>query len=464
MNILASEPTIAAIATPTGAGGIGVIRVSGSRALPILQRLFRPRRPQPEPTSHKLTYGWLHHPETGSPIDEVLAVYMRGPHTYTREDVVEIHCHGSYLLLQQILAAVLAAGARHAEPGEFTKRAFLNGRIDLTRAEAVLDLLEARTGQGLALAVGQLQGRLQERVEEVRQGLLELRAIIEVAIDFPEEDVEILNPAMLRRQLQERAEAPLGELIGASERGRIFREGISVVILGRPNVGKSSLLNSLLREERAIVTAVPGTTRDTIEELLDIRGIPVRIVDTAGIRETTEAIEEIGIRRARQKVAAADLVLLLVDGTEPPADADRALLASIGEQPALVVVNKTDIAPETHLAACRHAFPGYEPVMLSARTGEGLAALEEAVHAAVVGEPLSGDPAHACVPNLRHEAALRKTLAAVRAVIAGLDGGLPPDLLAIELQGGLDHLGEIVGETTAEDVLDTIFERFCIGK
>ncbi|MDA8164889.1 MAG: tRNA uridine-5-carboxymethylaminomethyl(34) synthesis GTPase MnmE [Desulfobacteraceae bacterium] len=464
MSLVASEPTIAAIATPPGPGGIGIIRVSGRRALPILRQLFQPRRPQSGPASHKLTYGWLHHPETGAPIDEVLAVYMRSPHTYTREDVVEIHCHSSYLVLQQILAAVLAAGARLAEPGEFTKRAFLNGRIDLTRAEAVLELLEARTEQGLALAVGQLQGGLQERVEPIRQTLVELRAILEVAIDFPEEEGEIIDPASLRRQLAERTEAPLRELIGSSERGRIFREGVSVVILGRPNVGKSSLLNSLLREERAIVTAVPGTTRDTIEEILDIKGIPVRIVDTAGIREASEAVEEIGIQRARQKVAAADLVLLLLDGSEPPGEADAPLLASIGDRPAVIVVNKTDIAAEAHLAAYREAYADRGPVMISARTGEGLPALEEAIHAAVVGESLPGDPVHACVPNLRHQAALRKTLAAVRTVMAGLDSGLPPDLLAIELQGGLDHLGDIVGETTTEDVLAAIFERFCIGK
>jgi tRNA modification GTPase len=382
MKNVSSEPTIAAIATPAGAGGIGIIRISGSRALPLLRLLFRPRRLQSQPTSHKMTYGWIHHPETGTPIDEVLAVYMRAPHTYTREDVVEIHSHGSYLVLQRILAAVLAAGARLAEPGEFTKRAFLNGRIDLTQAEAVLELLEARTEQSLALALGQLQGRLQERVEAIRQALLDLRATIEVAIDFPEEEREIFAPLELRQQLTDQAEAPLVELIGSSERGRIFREGVAAVIMGRPNVGKSSLLNCLLQEERAIVTPVPGTTRDTIEEVLDIKGIPVRIVDTAGIRETSEAVEEIGIRRARQKMAAADLVLLLLDGSEPPSDeADLLLLASIGDRPVIVVINKTDIAPEDYLAAYGQIFSEQGPVMISARTGEGLAALEKAIHA-----------------------------------------------------------------------------------
>jgi tRNA modification GTPase len=458
------EPTIAAIATPPGAGGIGVIRVSGSGSLAILRQLFRPQRAHPEFASHRMYYGLLLHPETGAPIDEVLAVHMRAPHTYTREDVAEIHCHGSFLVVEQILAAVIAAGARLAEPGEFTKRAFLNGRIDLTRAEAVLELLEARTAKSLSLALSQLQGRLHEEVSQIRQGLLDIRAIIEVAIDFPEEDVEILIPAELQQQLNERVVIPLAELIATADRGRVFREGVTVVILGRPNVGKSSLLNTLLQEERAIVTAVPGTTRDTIEELLDIKGLPVRIVDTAGIREATEVVEEIGIRRARQKVAAADLVLLLFDGAEPPGEADRLLLASIGDKPLVVVINKMDIMPEKHLAAYRRALSEQVLITISATTGDGVEALRKAIYTAVTTDSLVGDPAHACVPNLRHQAALKRALASTKGIIEGLSAVLPPDLLAIELQTALDHLGDIIGETTAEDVLDTIFERFCLGK
>jgi tRNA modification GTPase len=457
------EPTIAAIATPPGASGLGVIRMSGSRSLALLQRLFRPRHHRSEPSSHKMHYGWVLHPETGETIDEVLAVFMRAPHTYTREDVVEIHCHGSYLVLQRILAAVLAAGARLAAPGEFTKRAFLNGRIDLTQAEAVLDLLEARTDRGLALALGQLQGQLQEKITRIRQGLLTVRAILEVAIDFPEEDVEILQSAELLTQLRDQVEAPIAELIAAADRGRLFREGAAVVILGRPNVGKSSLLNMLLREERAIVTSLPGTTRDTIEEHLDIQGIPVRIVDTAGIREPTEPIEEIGIRRAQQKVAAADLILLLLDGSVPPTAADRQLLASLADKPRLLVLNKIDITPEAQIAAYHQAFPDSSLIPISAATGEGIEAMEKAICTILAGD-MPGEADHACVPNLRHRASLARALAATRAAAAGLANGLPSDLLAIELQTALDQLGEIIGETTVEDVLDTIFERFCIGK
>jgi tRNA modification GTPase len=458
------EPTIAAIATPPGAGGIGVIRVSGSRSLAILRQLFRSQHAHSEFTSHRMYYGWLLHPETGMPIDEVLAVHMRAPHTYTREDVAEIHCHGSFLVVEQILAAVVAAGARLAEPGEFTKRAFLNGRIDLTRAEAVLELLEARTAKSLSLALGQLQGRLHEKVAQIRQGLLDIRAIVEVAIDFPEEDVEILNPADLRRQLHDRIVTPLAELVASAEQGRVFREGVAVVILGRPNVGKSSLLNTLLQEERAIVTAIPGTTRDTIEELLDIKGLPVRIIDTAGIREATEAVEEIGIRRARQKLAAADLVLLLLDGSELPGEPDRLLFESIGAKPLIIVINKMDITPEKHLAAYRLAFSEQRLITISATTGDGVEVLLDAIYAAATNDPKGGDPAHACVPNLRHQASLKRALASTRGIMEGLSAVLPPDLLAIELQTALDHLGDIIGETTTEDVLDTIFERFCIGK
>jgi tRNA modification GTPase len=464
MNATSHEPTIAAIATPPGAGGIGVVRISGRASLEVLDRLFKPRRPEASPTSHKMRYGWIVHPESGQPIDEVLAVYMQAPHTYTREDVVEIHCHGSYLVLEQILAAILAAGPRLAEPGEFTKRAFLNGRIDLTQAEAVLELLQARTSKSLSLALNQLQGVLHERVEEIRQGLLTARGIIEVAIDFPDEDVEILEPEELRRQLQEQVEAPLADLIASSERGRVFREGVGIVILGLPNVGKSSLLNCLLQEERAIVTPVPGTTRDTIEEYLDIKGIPVRIVDTAGIRENAEAIEEMGIRRARQKLAAADLALLLMDASEPPGEEDRRLLASMGDKPTVVVVNKIDLVAGDNLQQFDDLCSERPVVHLSALTGTGLGALEEAIHAAITTDPLTGDPAHACIPNLRHKTSLQQALEATRRVQAGLEQNLSPDLLAIELQSALDHLGEIVGATTPEDVLDTIFERFCIGK
>ena len=459
-----SEATIAAIATPPGPGGIGIIRISGSAAFPLLQQCFRPRRPVRHYQSHRLYYGWVISPRSGTPLDEVLAVSMRAPQTYTREDVVELHCHGSFLVLQEILALLLNhPGVRLAEPGEFTKRAFLNGRIDLTQAEAVIDLLQAKSRPGTQMAVAQLEGGLCRDVKTIRDNLLNVRAIIEVAIDFPEEDAEIMHPDALRQRLLEGVRAPLDSLLARAGQSRIFRDGIAVVILGRPNVGKSSLLNCLLREERAIVTAVPGTTRDTIEEYLAIRGLPVRIIDTAGIRDTAETVEALGIHRSRQKLADADLVLLLLDAAAGVTPEDEALIASIGEKPLVLVANKTDIAPPAAVEAVRHACPAKPFVPLSAKTGNGLAALEETIFATVTGAG-QWEPGHVSVPNVRHEAALRRASEAIDRIIAGLPASLPPDLIAVELQSALDHLGEIIGETTTEDMLDLIFSQFCLGK
>lgn len=457
--------TIAAIATPPGAGGIGIIRISGPASLDILKTLFHPRLPQITFVSHKMYYGCIVNPDTRIPIDEALAVYMQAPHTYTREDVVEIHSHGSYLVLQDILAQVLSIGdTRLADPGEFTKRAFLNGRIDLTQAEAVIELLDAKTKEGLNMAMAQLQGSLYDRTITIRDSLVAVRAIIEVAIDFPEDDVEILHPQKLIEDIGAGTQAPLKELIASAEHGKIFREGVSVVILGRPNVGKSSLLNSLLQEERAIVTSVPGTTRDTIEEYLDIKGMPVRIVDTAGIREAGEAIEEIGIQRARQKLEGADLVLFMLDASEPLTSDDYSLYKSIKEKPVILVANKMDIADQKVLKKYEVSFPGWPLVAISAKEHEGLSSLESTIFDFVTGGTSQNDPGYKGVPNLRHKAALIKALSATEKVIEGLEQNLSPDLLAIELQSALDYLGDIVGVTTTEDVLDMIFEQFCIGK
>ncbi|MEA1933035.1 MAG: tRNA uridine-5-carboxymethylaminomethyl(34) synthesis GTPase MnmE [Thermodesulfobacteriota bacterium] len=459
-----AESTIAAIATPPGPGGIGVVRISGPDSLNILKQLFHPRHPQKKYTSHKMYYGWIRDPATKNTIDEVLAVYMRAPHTYTRDDVVEIHCHGSYLVLQAILARVLSAGARLADPGEFTKHAFLNGRIDLTQAEAVLELLQAKTGEGLDIAAARLKGQLRDRVSSIRDALLSVRSIIEVAIDFPDEDAEILNPLNLKQDINQNVLAGLEALIVSADRGKIFLNGISVVILGRPNVGKSSLLNALLQEDRAIVTAAPGTTRDTIEEYLNIKGMPVRIIDTAGIREDAEDVEEIGILRARRKLEQADLVLLLVDASVGPTNEDYRLYESMKERPLLLVVNKIDIAFDLDLSTYKNFFPGPALAAVSAKTRKGLGDLETAIFNFVTAGSLTWDPGHTCVPNVRHAASLKKAYESSKKVLDGLEIDLPPDLLAIELQAALDYLGDIVGQTTTEDVLDKIFSEFCIGK
>lgn len=459
-----NEATIAAIATPPGAGGIGIIRISGPQSQAILQQLFQPKNPPSKFLSHRLYFGAIVHPQTRAAIDEVLAVYMRAPQTYTREDVVEIHGHGSYLLLQEILAQIVTFPAtRLAEPGEFTKRAFLNGRIDLTQAEAVAELLGAKTKEGAGLAVSQLRGGLQGEIWKIRDALVAVRAIMEVAIDFPDEEVEILDIPALTARLVREVQEPLARLLARAEGGKIIREGVSVVILGRPNVGKSSLLNCLLREDRAIVTELPGTTRDTIEECLDIKGVPVRIVDTAGIRETVEAVEEIGIRRARQKLGEADLVLLVLDGVEGLQAEDRTLFAVAADKKVVVVVNKIDRAPSLDLALYAEAFPGTPVVAISAVTGAGVHNLEEAVYEAATGGHGLQEPGVAA-PNVRHAAALQRALVAVQQVGEGLAADLPPDLLAIDLQAALAFLGDIVGETTTDDVLDMIFAEFCLGK
>ncbi|PLX46737.1 MAG: tRNA uridine-5-carboxymethylaminomethyl(34) synthesis GTPase MnmE [Desulfobulbaceae bacterium] len=457
------EPTIAAIATPPGPGGIGVIRVSGSRASSLLTAVFHPTNRRRGLRSHQFCHGLIKDPESGTMLDEVLAVYMQAPKTYTREDVVEIHCHGSYLVLESVLALLLRLGAELAAPGEFTKRAFLNGRIDLTRAEAVMELLEANTPARVDMARTQLGGGLHDVIMAIRHRLLACRAVIEVAIDFPDEDVEIIDPQAMIEQVSHEVLTPLQDLLEAADKGRIYRDGISVVILGRPNVGKSSLLNSLLREERAIVSAVPGTTRDTIEEMLTIGGVPVHIVDTAGIRESAEAVEEIGIERARAKLGQADLVLFLLDATSGITAEDEVLRQALPAKPVLYVVNKIDIVEDYRVDDYHLKLADAPLVAISAKEGDGIAALEQAVYELVTGGD-QWDPGHEVVPNIRHQAALQKARQAGSRVVDGLSIGLPPDLVAIELQAALDHMGDIIGETTTEDVLDLIFQQFCLGK
>ena len=467
-----AEETIAAIATPPGPGGIGIIRISGPLSLSILQRIFMPRQKKSAEVyeSHRMYYGWIIDPANSLPIDEVLAVFMRAPNTYTREDVVEIQCHGSFLVLQEILNIITACDARLAEPGEFTKRAFLNGRLDLTQAEAVVELIEARTTVGRTMAIGQLQGRLYERISAIQERLVAIRAVIEVAIDFPEDETDIIDSPTLQKQLRAELEEPLEELIARADEGKIFREGISAVILGRPNVGKSSLLNTLLEEDRALVTHIPGTTRDTIEEFVNIKGMPVRIVDTAGIRHTSETVEEMGIQRARAKLADADLVLFMLDATEPLTEEDQELYRSIKQhrkkQKVLLVLNKIDVTDGVSPDKYRIGLGNEELVAVSAKLQTNIPELKEKIFSLITG-PRKGrgwDPGAAVVPNVRHKDALKKALEACYRVLQGMDVNISPDLLAIDIQSALDHLGDIVGETTPEDVLDMIFERFCIGK
>jgi len=456
------EETIAAISTPPGAGGIGIIRISGPRSLPVLKEIFVAKDPHCSFSSHRFYYGHIQRSADQKTLDEVLTVFMAAPQTYTREDVVEIHCHGSFLVLQSVLELVMEKGARLAEPGEFTKRAFLNGRIDLTRAEAVIDVLAAKTRKGVDLAQEQLSGALYNRIEPIRKILAYMRATVEVAIDFPDEDVEILNHGDLMRKMEEEVDKPISYLLNQAEQGRIYRDGITVVIAGLPNVGKSSLLNTILQEERALVTSIPGTTRDSIEEYVDIKGMPVRIVDTAGIREQAGEVEELGIKRARDLINRADLVLFMIDGSREITDEDIRLYQTVSHKPLLQVINKIDLAGDTAVELL--SLPGTDKsVSVSAKHQFGIDELKLKIFDLITSGAEQWEEG-GCAPNLRHKQALLGAREAGKRIIEALNMGLSADLIAVDLQDCLDKLGDIVGETTTEDILDVIFHEFCLGK
>lgn len=457
------DDTIAGIATALGEAGIGIIRISGPESRHVLRRLFRPTGwpGDWEPESHRLVYGHIVDPESGETVDEAMAVWMRAPRSYTRQDVVEFHCHGGSTVLRAVLTLVLASGVRLAEPGEMTLRAFLNGRVDLAQAEAVLDVVRARTEAGLRAAQAQLAGALSAEIREARSSLLEVLAHLSALIDFPEDDVP---PQMIGPQLESAARL-LEDLLSTADRGILLREGLRIAIVGRPNVGKSSLLNRLLRQERAIVTDIPGTTRDLLEESLSIRGVPVVLADTAGIRETSDVVEALGVARSRAALEQADLVLLVVDASSPLTEEDRALAEIVADRPLIVVWNKLDLLPNGPEQIDGALLPEAPRVMVSARTGEGIETLEARVWELVMGgEVVAATGREALVNHPRHKAAIRQALESVRSAQAGLAEGLPADLLTIDLTAAVNALGEITGETATEDLLDVIFSRFCIGK
>lgn len=455
------DDTIAAISTPLGEGGIGIVRLSGPRSLAIARAIFRRRRPNAGERlrSHRLYYGVISDPRSGAVVDEVLLAYMRAPHTYTREDVVEINCHGGPLPLQRVLELVLREGARLARPGELTLRAFLNGRLDLAQAESVVDVVRARTDVGLRLAVDQLEGKLSKAVRALRREILDILAYLTATIDFAEDDI----PEQAVEEPLERAVGRVEELLAGADAGIIYRQGLQVAIVGRPNVGKSSLLNALLRENRAIVTPIPGTTRDTVVETANLRGIPVVLVDTAGIREADDLVERLGVERSRRAVERADLVLLLVDTSEPLQDYDREVAALVAAKPAVVVANKSDLPSQVEEEALASLLPGRPIVRTVANTGDGVHELE----AAIVGEALSGRArasAESLVSNPRHKNALWRAREHLLAALSGRKDGLPADFVTIDLTAAVSALGEITGESVSEDLLETIFSRFCIGK
>ena len=456
MSAHCSEDTIAAIATPLGEGGLAVIRISGPDAFWIVDRCFRPAGSQPTPSqapSHTLLYG--HIVQDGQTVDEVLVAVLRAPRTMTREDTAEISCHGGVLPAKLVLDAVLKNGARVAGPGEFTKRAFLNGRIDLAQAEAVADLIHARTDLALAAANEQLAGKLSQRIDQLRNDLMTVLAHVEAHIDFPDEDI----PPQTHQGLCTRLEAALGlaeQLLRTAPEGQILRRGLRAAIVGRPNAGKSSLLNHLLGHERAIVSHLPGTTRDTIEETANIRGLPVLFVDTAGLREAQDTIEVEGIRRSRRAATQAELILHVLDSSEPLTAADQEYLEEFQKRRRVLILNKADLPARLDLPK---DFADQVPV--SCLTGAGIEELKDRIKQLVWAGEIQGEMLQVMI-NSRHQDALRRACEAVERTLDALRSGISLELAALDLRIAVQAVGEIVGKTTTEDLLDTIFSQFCI--
>jgi tRNA modification GTPase len=455
------EDTIAAIATPVGEGGVAIIRVSGPDAERIAAGVFaRNAGKNGTLKSNTLYHGTIRDSKTDNVLDEVLLAVMRKPRSYTGEDVVEIHCHGGIFLVREILGLVLSQGARQAEPGEFTKRAFLNGKLDLAQAEAVLDLIQARTNKAVELARNQVEGSLSSWVRGLREDLLDILVQVEAAVDFPEEDIELLQGSKLIEKISS-LELKIIDIIGTYEWGRLFREGASVCICGRPNVGKSSLLNSLLGEERVIVTPVPGTTRDVIEESINLGGLPAVLWDTAGIRETSDEIETIGVNLSRQHLEKADAVLLVLDGSESLTDEDRTLLELNAGKKAIIVVNKNDLPQKLNLVEAAKVAMLAKIVSVSAKTKAGVDELQNSLRELLIG---SKTEAPIVLTNLRHRSALIRSREALSRSVVTLKEHRPPELVAVDLNAAREGLEEVIGVINNEDILERVFSSFCIGK
>lgn len=460
MPFVTEFDTIAAIATATGSGGIGIVRISGDKAIETADALFVPASGKRlcERKSHTIAYGSIVF--DGNAVDEVLVSVMRAPHSYTREDVVEINCHGGYTSVAAVLDAVLKSGARMAQPGEFTKRAFLNGRIDLTQAQAVIDVINAGTEDSRRAAVARLEGKLSKKINELREKILSMIAHIEVSVDYPEHDDETMTMNMVREGTNE-VISGVKALIKGADTGRILREGIDTVILGRPNVGKSSLLNGLLEEERAIVTDIPGTTRDILRESVNLDGIPLNLIDTAGIRDTADKVEKMGVERARQLAGEAELLLVVIDRSSELTPEDTEILELTKGKKSIILLNKTDLAQ----AVSAEAVAGYgcSVIDISAKNEIGL----EAIAAEIRRMFIAGDiniGKEAVIGAERDKASLFKALASLENVINTIDSGMPEDFLTMDLTEAYTFLGEITGDAVEDDIIDKIFSEFCLGK
>lgn len=456
------EDTIVAISTPPGEGAIGIVRMSGDQSIEIASRLFRQKNGRPiEPKDHRhMLYGHVVHGERV--VDEVLLVPMYAPATYTREDLVEIHCHGGIVPLTEIVKLALSNGACMAEPGEFTKRAFLNGRLDLAQAEAVMDLIKAKTQQGFEVAYHQLEGHLSGKVAQIRAALLSAMAQLEVCIDYPEEDLEEMTYSEMT-SIFSSAETEVTNLLSGSETGRILRDGLSTVIVGKPNVGKSSLLNALLRESRAIVTDIPGTTRDIIEETLNVRGVPVKLVDTAGIRETDDLVEKLGVERSKAFFNKADLVIFVLNAAEALSYEDEEIMKYLKNRRAIVLLNKSDLNPVLSEMELRERLGEVPLIKTSLIHEEGVQALEDEIAKMVYGGHVSLSERD-LVTNLRHQDALRRASKALGEALTSCKSFMPYDFLQVDVKNAYEALGEITGDTVENDLITKIFSQFCLGK
>lgn len=459
---MVEHDTIAAISTALGEAAISVIRISGPDAIPIADRIYKGKKSLMDAPTHTVHYGHIVHPKTNETIDEVLVTILRAPRTFTREDTVEISCHGGMIPVQKVMEAVLSAGARLAEPGEFTKRAFLNGRIDLSQAEAVIDLIRAKSDRAAKVALQQAEGKLSRLIRRLRQEILETLAHLAVNVDYPEYDAEVMTAQFLKeRSLAIKRE--IEKLLQTARQGKILREGIATAIVGRPNVGKSSLMNALAHENKAIVTDIPGTTRDVIEEYVNVRGITLRLLDTAGIRETEDLVEQIGVERSRKALEQADLILLVLNYNEPLQEEDRRLLSLAKGMTAIIIVNKIDLPQKLDLDEVR-ALVGDQPiVLLSVKEDRGIEDLEKAIHDLFfTGQIETAETTY--LTNARHIDLLEKAKESVEEVISGIEMGLPLDMVEIDLKNAWQYLGEVIGEAVAEDLIDQIFSQFCLGK
>ena len=455
------EDTIAAIATPIGEGAVAIVRVSGPDAEKALRAIFVRSRPKDiKLRSHMLYHGWIQDPHTDVTVDKVLVTMMRRPHSYTGEDVAEIHCHGGAFLVQRILGLVLAQGVRHAQRGEFTKRAFLNGRMDLSQAEAVLDLIRARTDKGLQLAVQNAGGVLSKWVGDLRQELIGILVQVEAAIDFPEEDIELLKRAALTARITALREK-IGNILSTYQWGRLLREGARVCICGRPNVGKSSLLNALVGDSRVIVSAIPGTTRDVIEESVNLDGLPVVLWDTAGIHETEDEVEKTGVGLSLEHIEKADAVIAVLDGSESLTQEDVSVLLNIDHGKSLVAINKSDLQQRLDLVRARNFVANTCVVPVCAKDGTGVDAFKANLRQVLLGRSIESP---ITLNNLRHKNSLSRGQDVLATAIEALTRGDPAELVAINLQEARESFEEVVGTVTSDDILERIFSDFCIGK